>query len=68
MRGLQRLVMRCGVMLAAIALTGGLPALAQSPATEPHLAVVTPVFSQLVVFSLPRRGLEINGFPAARSV
>ena len=53
MRGLPRLLTGCGVTFAAIALTGGLPALAESPATEPHLAVVTPVFSQLVVFSLP---------------
>jgi hypothetical protein len=51
MRGLQRLVRGCGVLLGTIGLSGGLPAL-ESPA-EPHLAVVTPVFTQLVMFSLP---------------
>jgi hypothetical protein len=52
MRGLQRLVRGCGVLLGTIGLSGGPAALAESPA-EPHLAVVTPVFTQLVMFSLP---------------
>jgi hypothetical protein len=41
-----------GALLAPVALTAGALALAESPA-ESHLAVVTPVFSQLVMFSLP---------------
>jgi len=39
-------------LLAPIALTAGALALAESPA-EPRLAAVTPVFTQLVMFSLP---------------
>jgi hypothetical protein len=42
----------CGALLAPLALTGGRLALAESSA-EPHLAAVTPVFAQLVMFSLP---------------
>ncbi|HYP66609.1 MAG TPA: hypothetical protein VEQ14_09745, partial [Steroidobacteraceae bacterium] len=38
--------------LAPIAAICGPLALAESPA-EPHLAVVTPVFTQLVMFSVP---------------
>jgi hypothetical protein len=41
-----------GALLAPIALIAGALARAEPPA-EPHLAVVTPVFSQLVMFSLP---------------
>ena len=52
MRGIRRLTMRSAVRLAPIALVAGPLALAESPA-EPHLAVVTPVFTQLVMFSLP---------------
>jgi hypothetical protein len=42
----------CGALLAVIALAGGPLAGAESPA-EPHLAAITPVFTQLVMFSLP---------------
>jgi hypothetical protein len=52
MRGIRRLNVGCGVLLGTIGLSGGLAVLAESPA-EPHPAVVTPVFSQLVMFSLP---------------
>jgi hypothetical protein len=52
MRALQRLMTGCGMLLAPLVLTSGPPALAETPA-EPHLAVVTPVFTQLVMFSLP---------------
>ena len=52
MLGLQRLMLGCGTSLALIALLGGPSALAE-PAAEPHLAAVTPVFAQLVMFSLP---------------
>jgi len=52
MRGIRRLSMRGGVLLVPIALSGAALALAESPA-EPHLAAITPVFAQLVMFSLP---------------
>ncbi len=52
MRALQRLIRGCGMPLGLMALSGGPPALAES-AAEPHLAVITPVFAQLVRFSLP---------------
>jgi hypothetical protein len=52
MRGLNRRVTGY-MLLAAIAVTRGVSTLAESPATEPHPAVVTPVFAQLVMFSLP---------------
>ena len=52
MRGIRRLSMRRRLLLALVALTGFRLALAESPA-EPHVAVVTPVFTQLVMFSLP---------------
>jgi hypothetical protein len=52
MRGIRRLSVGCGVLLAPIVLTGGSPVLAESPAAA-HQAVVTPVFTQLVMFSLP---------------
>ena len=52
MRGIRRLSIRIAVRLAPIAAICGPLALAESPA-EPHLAVVTPVFTQLVMFSVP---------------
>ena len=52
MRGIRRLSIRIAVRLAPIASVGGPLALAESPA-EPHPAVVTPVFTQLVMFSVP---------------
>jgi hypothetical protein len=52
MRGLKRLRVWFGVLLAVMEFAGGPAALAEAPA-EPHLAVVTPVFTQLVMFSLP---------------
>ena len=50
MRGLKRPMTGCGALLGAIVLLSG--ALAGSPA-EPRLAAITPVFAQLVMFSLP---------------
>ena len=52
MREIRRLSIRIAVRLAPIAAICGPLALAESPA-EPHLAVVTPVFTQLVMFSVP---------------
>jgi hypothetical protein len=52
MRRLQRLIAGCGAPLALAALAGGRPVLAGSSA-EPQLAAITPVFTQLVMFSLP---------------
>ena len=52
MRGLQRLMTRCGALLAPLALLGAALAAAESPG-GPHVATITPVFAQLVVFSLP---------------
>jgi hypothetical protein len=49
---IRRLSGGCGALLAPLALSAGALALAESPA-EPHLAAVTPVFTQLVMFSLP---------------
>ena len=50
MRGLKRLMTGCGALLGAIVSLSG--ALAGSPA-ESRLAAITPVFTQLVMFSLP---------------
>ena len=50
MRGLKRPMTGCGALLGAIVSLSG--ALAGSPA-EPRLAAITPVFAQLVMFSLP---------------
>jgi hypothetical protein len=52
MPGLQRLVVGRGALLALMVLPGVGPALADSPA-EPQRAAITPVFGQLVMFSLP---------------
>ena len=50
MRGSKRLITGCAALLAAIGFLSG--AVAESPA-EPRLAAITPVFAQLVMFSLP---------------
>jgi len=50
MRGLKRLITGCAVPLASIVLQSG--AVAESPAAAP-VAAITPVFAQLVMFSLP---------------
>ena len=52
MRRLQRLIVGRGAWLALLAMSGGALAVAGS-AGEPHLAAITPVFAQLVMFSLP---------------
>ena len=52
MRRLQRLIVGRGAVLALLAMSGGALAVAGS-ASEPHLAAITPVFAQLVMFSLP---------------
>jgi len=52
MPGLQRLRVRRGAPLALMVLAGARVALADSPA-EARLAAITPVFGQLVMFSLP---------------
>ena len=52
MRRLQRLIVGRGAWLALLAMSGGALAVAGS-ASEPHLAAITPVFAQLVMFSLP---------------
>ena len=52
MPGLQRVVVGRGALLALMVLPGAPLALAQAP-TETHLAAITPVFGQLVMFSLP---------------
>lgn len=52
MPGLQRLVVGRGVLLTLVVLPAVGPTLADSPA-EPRLAAITPVFGQLVMFSLP---------------
>ena len=52
MPGLQRLRVRRGALLALMVLTGARATLADSPA-DARLAAITPVFGQLVMFSLP---------------
>jgi hypothetical protein len=48
----KRLIVGCGALPALIALIAGAPAGAESPA-DAHLVAITPVFAQLVMFSLP---------------
>jgi hypothetical protein len=50
MSAMKRLITGCSALLASIVLHGG--AVAESPAAPP-LAAITPVFAQLVMFSLP---------------
>ena len=50
MHGLKRLM--AGGLLVAMALLNGTPAVGESPAGT-HAVVITPVFAQLVMFSLP---------------
>jgi hypothetical protein len=52
MRALQRLVVGREALLALVVLSAVGPSLADSPG-EPRLAAITPVFAQLVMFSLP---------------
>jgi hypothetical protein len=52
MHRLQGLIAGCGALLATITFSGGRLALAESP-VEPRLVAITPVFAQLVMFSLP---------------
>lgn len=52
MRRSKRLIVGCGALLAPIAMLGAAMAVAESPGGT-HMAVITPVFTQLVMFSLP---------------